>query len=804
MIILKKTVLLIWLVLLANLSSFAQTLKDAEYQFDQMSYLNASQLFEQALKGKNTDAQRQSILLKLAYSYRQMRDTQNAERVYAELLSKNPVLSGNDTKAYLYYAQALASNGKYKESQDVYEQYSKLEIADKRSGGFQKLYKNIDILNKNAACYKVDYLSINTDKADFSPMYYKNGLVFNSARTEGLGLKRVFSWDNSQFLDMYYLNDISQLTTDASAGLSGAKDNKNKTGKITKAIGSDEYTAPTANDSKTIGSYSGSNLYLYSETPSVKTESFSKTLNTKYHEGPMTFTSDAKKVIFTRNNYNNGHYNTSKDKVNKLKIYLAEDKGEGQWSNIQELPINSNEYSTGHPSLTKDNKLLYFVSDMPGGLGGTDIYVCEFNDGKLGTPVNMGPNINTAGNEMFPYVDERGNLYFSSDGQAGLGDLDIFYVKLINGTKVLGNVKNMGTPINSNKDDFGLITDGERKSGFFSSNRKRGSTDDDIYRFTRECDEKPECDEHQVIVYDADSKMPLDYTDVQIVSVEKSVLKKTDSNGSFKICLEPSQNYSINASRDGYLPNSISLKTDSSQKIIEIPLIRVKLDDSTTKMARVKNYSPCEATKIVKGRVTANKDKRPLSGVKVVFINQCDATTQTAITGEDGAYEFEVCVGCEYKIEAFKEGFASNGANLKKILPTDPDEIIVNLTMFEEGDIIVIKNIYYDYGKYNIRRDADGELSKLYQLMKQYPLMKIEIRSHTDSRATTQFNETLSKNRSSAVVQYLVKRGIDASRMEASGYGESQLLNECADGVECTEEQHQLNRRSEFKILRLK
>ncbi|MEA5139703.1 carboxypeptidase regulatory-like domain-containing protein [Arcicella rigui] len=804
MIILKKTVLLIWLVLLASLSSFAQTLKDAEYQFDQMSYLNASQLFEQALKGKITDAQRQSILLKLAYSYRQMHDTQNAERVYAELLSKNPVLSGNDTKAYLYYAQALASNGKYPESQAIYEKYSKLEIADNRSGGFQKLYKNIAVLNKNAACYKVDYLSINTDKADFSPMYYKNGLVFNSARTEGFGMKRVFTWDNSQFLDMYYLSDLSQLTTDPSAGLGGKKDSKTKTTKATQAIGLDEYTAPTANDTKTIGSYSGSSLYLYNETPSIKTESFSRTLNTKYHEGPMTFTSDAKKVVFTRNNYNNGHYNTSKDKVNKLKLYLAEDKGEGQWSNIQELPFNSNEYSTGHPSLTKDNKLLYFVSDMPGGIGGTDIYVAEFNDGKVGTPVNLGPEINTPGNEMFPFVDERGNLYFSSDGHPGLGDLDVFYTKLINGTKALGKVTNMGTPINSNKDDFGLITDGERKAGFFSSNRKRGSTDDDIYRFTRECDEKPECEEHQVIVYDADSKMPLDNTDVQIVSVEKSVLKKTDSNGSFKICLEPNQNYAINASRDGYLPNSLSysVKSDSSQKVIEIPLTRVKLIDSTG--IRIKTLSPCEAIKIIKGRVIANKDKRPLSGVKVVFTNQCDASEQSTVTGEDGAYEFEVCVGCEYKIEAFKEGFGSQGVSLKKITPSDPEVTIVNLIMFEEGDIIAIENIYYDYGKYNIRRDADLELNKLYQLMKKYPSMRIEIRSHTDSRATTQFNQTLSKNRSAAVVQYLVKRGIAANRMEASGYGESQLLNECADGVECTEEQHQLNRRSEFKILKLK
>ena len=834
MINLKKTGLMLVLALLVVAKTFSQSLKDAEYEFNKMSYLNAAEMFEQVLKGKISDSEKQSARMKLAYAYRQIHDSQNSERVYRELISGGSQLSGDASKVYLYYAQALASNGKYKDSQDAYEKYAKVETADKRSGGFQKLYKNVETLNKNAACYKVDYLSINSDKADFSPMYYKNGLVFNSGRTEGTGLKRVFCWDNSRFLDMYYLTDVSALTASA-AGLGGADANKSKSRGTESGVGSDEYTSPTANDSRTVGTFGGTNIYQgygYTENPATKTQKFSKSLNTKYHEGPMTFTSDGKKVIFTRNNFNNGKFKTSADKINKLKIYIGDDKGAGQWNNIKEVPFNSNEYSTGHPSLTKDDKLMYFVSDMPGGFGGTDLYVVQYNGGAFGTPVNLGPEINTSGNEMFPFVDERGNLYFSSDGHAGLGDLDVFYAQITDGSKLKGKIKNMGTPINSSKDDFGFIADGERKMGYLSSNRKRGGTDDDIYRFTRECDEKPDCEEVQVIVYDAESKMPLDNADVAVVMDGKTEMKKTDTNGTFKICLEEGKECELKASREGYMPNTVACK--EGETTIDIPLSRIKevaVDSSavsttdgssTTGTATTDtgtpvdgnavgyqgqttgNAIPCPATKTIRGRVTANKDKRSLSGVTVTLKNECDGSVQSFVTGADGRYQFEICEGCDYMIEANKDNFGSRGNKIKKLGKGGPKTINANLSMFEEGDVVAIENIYYDYGRCNIRADASRELDKLATMLKRYKSMRVEIRSHTDSRATTEFNQKVSEGRSKAVVKYLVKKGISASRLEATGYGESQLLNECADGVECTEEQHAVNRRTEFKVIQLK
>ena len=810
----KKIGLIFLIALLVVSKLSAQSLKDAEAEFDRLSYLNAAEMFEHVLKGKLSDTEKQSAKVKLAYSYRQIHDSQNAERVYKELLGGTADFS-SDPKVYLYYAQALATNGKYKESQEIYEKYSKLSASDKRGSGFQKLYKNVESLNRNAVCYKVEYLNLNTDKADFSPMYYKNGFVFNSGRTEGVAFKRVFAWDNSRFLDLYYLSDISKLTTTQPAGVGGATANNEKKVQAPSYVGDDEYTAPTPNDSKTIGTYGGV-MYKgyggYTETPVTQSEVFSKTLNTKYHEGPLTFTSDAKKILFTRNNYNSGSFKTSNDRINKLKIYTAEDtKGDGKWANVKEVSFNNNEYSTGHPALSKDDKLLYFVSDMPGGYGGTDIYVVDYNNGSFGAPVNLGPEINTEGNEMFPFADEKGNLYFSSDGHPGLGGLDIFFVELTNGTKVKSKIKNLGTPMNSNQDDFGIITDGERKQGFISSNRKRGGADDDIYRFTRECDEKPECRELKVIVFDAESKLPLDNADVEVSAEGKSEMKKTDSNGTFKICLDEDKSYLLKASREGYLPNTVgyAAKDDKNQQsTLDIPLQPLKDVEADSSLAKMNPSGtpnpalPCKVTTL-RGRVTASKDKRPIEGVVVTLKNECDGTIQQVVTGPDGRYQFDICEGCDYDLEAAKENLGSKTNKIKKVGKNPPDFINSNLSMFEEGDVVSIDNIYYDYGRYNIRPDAARELEKVVALMKRYKKMRIELRSHTDSRSSAEFNQTLSENRSKSVVNYLRKRGIATNRLEASGYGETQLLNECADGVECTEEQHQTNRRTEFKVIQM-
>ncbi|MFD1819373.1 WD40-like Beta Propeller Repeat [Pseudarcicella hirudinis] len=729
-------------------------LKAANRQFEDFSYLNAIPLYEGYLKEKNVEQPaRQEALKKLAYSYRRIQDIRNAERVYADLIRDYP---DTESENYLYYAQSLAGNGKYRESQKIYSKYGERQAADLRGKRFTVSYMDMSRFYRDSSTYKITYLPINSRQADFSPMYYKGGLVFCSAREESGAIKKVFSWNQTPFLDLYFVADTAELRVQR--GVPGAS-----------ALGG--------------MSASNSDNAVASIQPLTKVEEFSRILNTKYHEGPMSFFKGEQKVIFTRNNYNKGKTRESKDGVNKLKLFSG-DLVNNAWSNIKELPFNSDEYSVGHPALSPDNTKLYFVSDMPGGYGGTDIYVVEYNNGTWGSPVNLGKEINTEGNEMFPFADENGNLYFASDGHEGLGGLDIFYAEMKDEVAYRG-VVNLGAPINSEKDDFGLITDGNRNSGFFSSNRKMGVHDDNIYSFAKSCREM------ELIVYDAASKTPLENVDVRtIVNGENRDLRVTGIEGSTKMCLQSESEYEFKAIKEGYQTNSVvfSTKSNSAQKT----QLALYLDKSTGTLLR--------------GVVKSEVNQQPLSGVQVTLQNEKDNTKQTVVTGADGAYEFDVKPNANHKLTAQKDKYATTKEAFDKFKSGKSNkQFQADLAMYGEGDIFKLNNIYYDYGKFFIRTDAAKELdSRLIPLLKKYPEMKIEIRSHTDARSSDTYNMQLSDNRARAVVDYLVARGVDPARLVSKGYGETEPINECVDGVQCTELDYKQNRRTEFRILAVK
>lgn len=768
------------------------SLQQANQQYEMMAYSKAIDLYELALKGNLADSTKLNTLIKLGHSYRQIRDTKNAERVYRIVTENKNTLPANQANCYLYYAQALASNGKYDEAKEAYERYNQSQQEDQRGKDFKKLYTDVSKLSKNVTSYTVEALdNINTNRAEFSPTFYKKGLVFVSARNEGLNVKRVYGWNQTAFLDLYEIPDLSIINSKKTSRLGGsAPANKTDRAGGVYLLGADEYTSPTANDSQTPGNYRNVNGTVVTplQNAVIESQNMGKSINSKYHEGPVAFFKDGKKILFTRNNYLNGKYKTSKDGINKLKLYSAENAN-GSWSDLKELPFNSNEYSVGHPALSKDDKLLYFVSDMPGGFGGTDLYVSKYEGGNWATPINLGPAINSSGNEMFPFVDEQGNLYFASDGHAGLGGLDIFYAKLMEGV-MAKKPRNLGTPINSAKDDFGLITDGERKSGFFSSNRRQGGADDDLYRFERSGPLNP-CQEVIVNVIDAETKSPLANAVVVMASKNESETDvktgQTNQNGSIRLCLDPETDFVFKTSYEGYLENSIELASKDSDITeavkLDIPLAKIKVKPKTFTL---------------RGLVTTQKDRKPIPGVKVLLRNDCDDSVQEAITDVNGAYIFEVPSGCDYSIEALKDNLGTMGSKVKGGETSE-----ANITMFEKGDVIKIDNIYYDLDKSNIRSDASAELNKLVELMNKYPKMKIEFGSHTDSRSSAKYNKTLSTKRAKAAVTYIVNQGVSSKRIIAAGYGESKLVNKCKDGVNCTEEEHQQNRRTEIKILSL-
>lgn len=811
-------------------------LKTGNHHYESLCFLKAIDAYEQAfLKSKLTGNEATIAKIRLAESYANVKDMQNAERVFREVVESGIDLSGENAIVCLKYAQALASNGKYREAQTMYDEYNKKVADDPRGKGFSKLYNDVSVLSKNANCYKVDYLSVNTNASEFSPSYYQNGLVFVSNRTSEIGVKRVFNWNETPFLDLFHLEDISLLGT-AAAGLGGASAEGSSSRKRSVGyVGSEQYTPPSANDSRTIGSYGGTNVSLglgYGDLPKTPADRFKGSLNSKYHEGPTAFFKDGSKVIFTRNNFLNGKTGRSSDGVNKLKLYIASADGSG-WKDIKELPFNSDEYSTGHPALSKDETMLFFASDMPGGYGGTDIYVSRFDGSNWSAPINLGATINSKGDEMFPFIDEKGNLYFSSDGHPGLGELDIFYTQL-DGLTQKGRIINVGAPVNSSKDDFGLVTDGLRQTGYFSSNRKRGGGDDDIYRFDRECEIKEGC-ELIIAVYDAETKMPLNNTKIVFEDSDGNLQEgSTDENGAFVVDdLAVDEEFTFRATRDGYSANTVSFSTegcDNEPSRLEIPMGRPQayLDsvalatktatnttgtsgtgttgsgytDGSSTNGSGSSYVANGKTCVVSGRVLSQSNSQSVEGVLVTLKNECTGETQTAYTDASGFYQFTVTEGCNYTIEGTKDNLGSKGKRITNVSCAS-GAINADIYMFGKGDIVQVDNIYFDYGKCDLRSDARSELDKLVTMMRRYPNMKIELRAHTDSRSDADFNQKISDGRAKVSANYLFKRGISRSRVQFKGYGETMPVNGCVDGVECSEQQHAQNRRTEILILQM-
>jgi tetratricopeptide (TPR) repeat protein len=844
MIVRKKIIaaLVVSALLGGNLKAQDALLKTGEHYYQSLSYFKAIDAFEAALKKKGlTELQKLAAKIKLGDSYCKVKDSQNAERIYAEVFSTAGDLSNENIDVALKYAQVLASNGKYREAQEMYDKYTRKVEDDPRGKGFSKLYNDVSVLTKNTNCYKVDYLSINTNSADFSPSYYKNGIVFVSNRHNSVGVRRVFSWNDTPFLDLFFLDDVSAIGGQAAGLATGSSDIKTprKNSSRGRYVGSDEYTSPTANDSRTLGNYGGINVMAglgYGDRPITESERFGGSINSKYHEGPAAFFKDASKVIFTRNNFNNGKAKRSSDGFNKLKLYMGDANKDG-WKNIKELPFNSDEYSTGHPALSADEKLLFFASDMPGGFGGTDIYVSRYDGGTWSAPINLGITVNSKGNEMFPFADKKGNLYFSSDGHAGLGDLDIFFIQM-NGLTPKGRVINLGTPINSSKDDFGIVTDAFRKAGYFSSNRKRGGADDDIYKFDRECELNEGCD-LIIAIYDAETKMPLDNATIFYEDKNGYMLEKmSDADGSVKLeGLEQDLEFSFRVTRDGYGANTVSFSTkdcDNEVSRLEIPMSRPKpaidstelvqnditngkntsnpqyiFDGDTTRQVQKVTIDTTKNNKVlsgntctIRGRVMSQSTKQTVDGVLVTLRSECDNTTQTTFTDASGNYEFVVMEGCDYTVEGLKDNLGSKGKRIRR-LNCKKGGVTADIYMFGTGDIVQVDNIYFDYGKCDLRSDARSELDKLVTIMRTYPKMRIELRAHTDSRSESDFNQKISEGRAKSSASYLLKRGISRSRIEYAGYGESLPVNSCVDGVECTEEQHAQNRRTEIKILQM-
>lgn len=498
----------------------------------------------------------------------------------------------------------------------------------------------------------------------------------------------------------------------------------------------------------------------------------------KYNEGPVFFDPVSNSFYITRNHYNKKRSEQNRNGLNRLKIYIENIDGT-TFKAFGEFQHNNDKYSVGHAALSPDGQTIYFSSDMPGGIGGSDLYACQKEGDRWSAPRNLGPAINTAGSELYPFISADGKLYFSSNGHSQQTGLDILCAE-INGAEVKAP-KKLGAPFNSETDDFAFYIYPDNRSGFFSSNRPGGQGDDDIYSF--------ELDNPVIngLVLDAKSGSPMANARVKILDDALKVTElTTDAEGKFSHIGQWGGDYTVEARQEGFTPvtKSIATKKDGGKFEMEFKLVK-------------EEYG-------LDGMVLSKDNNKPVAGVLVTLEAKVGGQTWTVTTDEGGSFRFGVKPNMEYLIRTEKVKFlASVTAFSTQGMAIGVKKQNVIIEELVVGKSIKVDNVYYDLGKWDIRPDAKVELDKLVELMKDNPTMEIELSSHTDSRGSDASNLSLSDKRAKAVAAYVVSKGIDAKRVTGKGYGETKLLNKCKNGVKCSDGEHQMNRRTEFKILKM-
>lgn len=490
-------------LLLSFTFGFAQktNLKKADALFKNYSYVDASKAYEECLQNiKNPSAQ---TLKNAADSYYFISDARNALKWYKKLYEAQ----GNNLTDiyYLRYIQTMKAVMDYDDADRITKEYLNKKGDQKEITRYVTQKKQMDSLSKTKSLYEIKNLDINTSKSDFGATFYQDKIVFTSARDTTKFSQKLYTWNNQPFLNLY-----------------------------------------VAERNPADGS-------LFNETL------FIPNLMTKYHEATASFDASGKTMYYSSNIVKKNKLVIDENKINNFQI-LKGSIVNGKLENPQKVFFDSDDYSVGHPSLSDDGSLLFFASDMPGGYGETDLYVVRIaEDGTMSSPQNLGPKINTIGNDLFPFF-RNGTLYFSSDGHYGWGDLDVYESKMLSDGS-FSTPRNLGAPINSNKDDFTFVIDKTGKYGYISSNRAGGKGDDDIYSFTKG---DPVCNQNiSGKATDRKSKLPL--TDVTIVAYNSynEVLAETKTNfdGKYAVTVPCNKTVRLVATKTNYSNDEKTVET---------------------------------------------------------------------------------------------------------------------------------------------------------------------------------------------------------------------------------------------------
>jgi outer membrane protein OmpA-like peptidoglycan-associated protein/tetratricopeptide (TPR) repeat protein len=714
--LIKNNVCAAFIVLSLSVSAQNKMLTRANSLYDSKSYADAIEKYEAVLRKdeSNVDA-----LKKLAECYRLTSNSKKAEPYYAALFTSNKA----SAEEVLNYVQVLFSNGKDSKAKEVLG--ASIIAEDSRTKNYKKGLENKESYFKDSSNVKIKRVSeLNSSENDFSPVMFKNDLVFTSTRPRTQWIREDHSWSNKVY-------NIVYVAKKQGSGFSKPKE-------------------------------------------------FSKEYSSNFNDGPVCFSSDGKTMLFTANSMSQNRKRTDKDIV-RLQLFSEKyNAEENSFEGLEAFPLNSDTYSCAHPALSAEGSKLVFSSDMPGTLGGMDLWVCSLENGKWGKAENLGPNINTKGNEVFPTLGQDGTLYFSSNGWDGLGGLDLYSATA--SKDKWGAASNMNAPFNSPMDDFGISLDKESKTGYFSSNRNSKNADDDIYSFVRSNVIQKKT--YVIEVRDQETKAAIaaDLEVKQVKTGELTKLKKDD--GVFEIQLLPETECILMVVADKYGVKSEKFTAAS---------------DRTTVFLKKEMDKNC-----INGIVLdKSKNNAPASDATVVIKDNVGAKVFEAVTGADGKYsKCDLDKEKSYTVTTSKPGgYFTKTEGIKvpttEVKTTELEKIVV-------GKAIKIDNIYFDLGKANIRLDAANELDKTVLLLNDNPDIIVELSSHTDCRGSAASNLALSEARAKSSVAYIISKGINQKRISGKGYGESKLANTCAcEGAQkssCSENEHQQNRRTEFKV----
>jgi outer membrane protein OmpA-like peptidoglycan-associated protein len=876
----------------------AAQIKRGDRYFYAGDYARCIPAYERGLRRSNNA----KAMENLANAYRITKNYVKAEEWYGKTVAANP---NSGPLVHYYYAMVLKTNGKIPEAKAELNKFMGLEPNSQMGKEQVEALDNMQIWLSQTPLYAVRNVGgINTPASDMAPVYFGKGLMFSSDRGE----KDVLNGENAGTGRAYYSVYYSDKKSESDDSMT--------------------YTKP---------------------------KKLAKNINRDFHNGPVSVTQNGSLMAFNR--VSNKLKIRSEGFVNRPQIYFAERKG-NSWGDVTSFQYNSDEYSCAHPALSADGNTLYFSSDMKGTLGGNDIWMCKKEANGWSQPVNLGSNVNTPGDEVFPYIRRDGMLFFSSDGHGGIGGLDIFSSIADNG--IWSEAVNQGVPLNSASDDFGIVFDEEMGRGYFTSDRIGGKGSDDVYSFKVTA---KFVNIRGTLLSSRDSKEVLPNTKVDLLTKEGTLVRTTtsDASGNFKFDnLASDKNYIVRLNEeDPGLTRSKYYMTDEKNNLVRVTVIdevggkftfqnlpvdptappqlladdeyltiagnliadgnppsaiantKVNLKDAQGNIVQTTTTNefgafaftrvPPDMTYIVaiadgespklapnstvsitnksgkpvmttrpdangkfqftilptdqntiaamsvtepelrmdfRGTLTgADEGQTVLANTKVNMLNEKGEIVASTVTDARGYFNFQNIPSDQAYIMSVDEvkdpaiaalgklfvrddkgsvvktlKMNRNGKYEFRILPMDKATIgyvyvedpwlqVLQMKAKQKQDsILIIENIYYDYGSADILPAAELTLAKVVKVMQLDASITIEISSHTDSRAANDYNQRLSQKRAQNVVDYLVKRGIPKNRLTAVGYGETRLLNGCKDGVNCSEDEHAKNRRTEFKI----